>query len=95
MSNTVVHRHRYFHDNETRFIVKEDNLLAELEEDFLKDKNGPGAAQDGEGLTGKNRVGYSSHGSPEQGLDSTLRTRGTKKCFGSTALSCFPSQLHT
>lgn len=52
-------------------------ILAELEEDFLKDENRPRAAQDGEGLTGKKRVGYPSHGSPEQGLNSTLKTQET------------------
>lgn len=52
-----------------------DNLLAELKEDFLKDKNRPCAAQDGERLTGKEGVRYASHGGPEQGLDSTLETK--------------------
>lgn len=57
---------------------QEDNLLAELKEDFLKDEDRPGAAQDGEGLTGKNRVGYSCHRRPEQWLNRTLGTQGEK-----------------
>lgn len=54
---------------------KKRNLLAELEKDFLEDKNWPRAAQDGEGLAGKKRVGYPRHGGPEQGLDRTLETQ--------------------
>lgn len=50
------------------------NLLAELEEDLLKDKNRPCAAQDCQRLTSKKRVGYSSHGRSKQGLNSTLKT---------------------
>lgn len=54
------------------------NPLAELEEDFLKDENRPGAAEDGEGLPGEEGVRYPRHGGPEQGLDSTLGGAGHK-----------------
>lgn len=41
-------------------INKNKSLLAEFEQYLLKHKDGPRAAQDGEGLAGKQRVGYSS-----------------------------------
>lgn len=48
------------------------NVLAELEKDLLKNQHRARAAQDGERLTGKQRVGHSRHGGAEQGLDGTL-----------------------
>lgn len=53
---------------------RQNNILAELKEDFLKDENRPRAAQDGEGLPGKQGVGDPSHGGSEQRLDGALET---------------------
>lgn len=48
-------------------------ILAELKEDLLKNQHGAGAAEDGERLAGKQRVGHSSHGGAEQGLNGALK----------------------
>lgn len=37
------------------------DILAELEEDFLKNQYRTGAAENGQRLTGKKRVGHSGH----------------------------------
>lgn len=54
--------------------IRQNNILAELKQDFLKDENRPCASQDGEGLTSKKGVGYTSHGSSEQRLNGALET---------------------
>lgn len=66
-----------------------DNLLAELEEDLLKDQNWSCAAQDGEGLTGKQGVGYPSHGGPKQGLNRALK--GTETMITRSMINNKPS----
>ncbi len=54
---------------------EEPDSPAELEEDLLKDQNWTSAAQDGERLTSKHRVGHARHGRPEQRLYGTLSER--------------------
>lgn len=51
------------------------DLQAELVEDLLKHQDGTRAAQDGERLAGKQRVGHARQRRPKQGLDGTLGTQ--------------------
>lgn len=53
-------------------------ILAELIEDLLKNQHGAGAAEDGERLAGKQRVGHSGHGGAKQGLDGALKQTDRK-----------------
>lgn len=48
-------------------------ILAELEEDLLKNQHRACATQNGERLTRKQRVGHSSHGGAKQGFDGALK----------------------
>lgn len=64
------------------------HILAELVEDLLKNQHGAGAAQNGERLPGKQRVGHSSHGGAKQGFDGALKhTVEMQMCVCSTILS--------
>lgn len=53
----------------------ESDSPAELEEDLLKDQNWTSAAQYGERLTSKQRVGHACQRRPKQGLYGTLPER--------------------
>lgn len=52
--------------------MKTRNVLAEFEQYLLKHQHGPGAAQDGERLPGKQGIRYSSQRGSKQRLDGTL-----------------------
>lgn len=51
------------------------HILAEFEQYLFKHKHWPCAAQDGEGLPGKQGIGYSSQRGSEQRLNCTLGNR--------------------
>lgn len=70
-------------------VTPHNSILAELEQDFLKDKNRPRAAQDGEGLTSKKGVGYSSHWSSKQGLNGALETWEIMSWMNVTEINCW------
>lgn len=63
------------HEIRANMADSERDWPAELEEDFLKDQDGSGAAQDGERLSGAERVGHPSDGGAEQRLHGTLLKR--------------------
>lgn len=54
--------------------------LAEFVEDLLKDQDGPGAAEDGEGLASKEGINHARHGCSQQGLHGALTgQRGSRE----------------
>lgn len=69
----------------------ESDSPAELEEDFLKDQNWTSAAQYGERLTSKQRVGHACQRRPKQGLYGTLPER---EGWRSSLIHLFTAHYH-
>lgn len=58
-----------------------DDVLAEFEQYLLKYKHRTRAAQDGEGLPGKQGIGDSSQRGSEQRLDRTLESENKQRGY--------------
>ncbi len=67
--------------------MAEPDSPAELEEDLFKDQNWTGAAQDGERLTSKQRVGHARQRRPKQRLYGTLPEREEEEDLNNVGLT--------